>query len=291
MAPYCYRCPFNRAAPERRDARSYRRCAWECIDHVERAFTSARRSGKPYAAFVYEPRIQGAAGMIPQPDGWLSRVASLAREHRTLLVADEVLTGMGRTGGTSHSPPALFASHLDNVQPDFLNLAKGLSGGYLPLAATLTTDSVFDAFLGEYEEFKTFFHGHSFTGNPLGCAVALASLNLLQTPRSLRSRARLEQILSDELRNLWDRPHVGDVRQVGLIAGVELVRDWPTRTPFHIRERIGARVCEAMRRRGVLTRPIGDVVVIMPPYCTTPSQLRRIISALAEAIDEVTGSP
>jgi adenosylmethionine-8-amino-7-oxononanoate aminotransferase len=178
---------------------------------------------------------------------------------------------------------------MENVQPDFLNLAKGLSGGYLPLAATLTTDTVFDAFLGEYEESRTFFHGHSFTGNPLGCAAGLASLNLLRNPGCIDRRAHLERILSAELHSLWGLPGVGDIRQVGLIAGVELVRDWRSRTPFEFRERIGVRVCDAMRQRGVLTRPIGDVIVIMPPYCTTPSQLRRIITALAEAIDHVTG--
>jgi adenosylmethionine-8-amino-7-oxononanoate aminotransferase len=170
------------------------------------------------------------------------------------------------------------------VQPDFLALAKGLTGGYLPMAATLTTQAVFDVFLGEYDEFKTFFHGHSFTGNQLGAAAGLASLGFLQTAGSIRARRRLEQTLQDELQALWRWPNVGDIRQVGLVAGIELVRDWRTREPFDLRERAGIRVCEALARSGVLTRPVGNVVVLMPPYCTTPAEARRMVAALGEAI-------
>lgn len=175
------------------------------------------------------------------------------------------------------------------MQPDFLALAKGLTGGYLPMAATLTTQRVFDAFLGEYEEFKTFFHGHSYTGNQLGAAVGLASLELLAGKASVAARARLEKDLRRELKSLWSLPNVGDVRQIGLVAGVELVRDWRTREPFALGERAGIRVCEAMARRGVLTRPIGSVVVLMPPYCTTRAQVRRMVGALREAVEEVLG--
>ena len=163
-------------------------------------------------------------------------------------------------------------------------LAKGLTGGYLPMAATLTTQTVFNAFLGEYNESKTFFHGHSFTGNQLGAAAGLASLEMLQTTGSLRARQRLEQTLCHELQTLWRCPNVGDIRQVGLVAGVELVRNWRTREPFDLRERAGIRVCEAMARQGVLTRPIGNVVVVMPPYCTTPAEARRIVAALGQAV-------
>src|SRR6185436_16209985 len=140
----------------------------------------------------------------------------------------------------------LFASHQEGVQPDFLCLAKGLTGGYLPMAATLTTQRVFDAFLGRYEEFKTFFHGHSYTGNQLGAAAALASLELLQSPASVRTRRLLEQTLREALATLWSLPNVGDIRQVGLIAGIELVRNWRTREPFDLRQRAGIRVCEAL---------------------------------------------
>ena len=305
MAPYCYRCPFNRAKPERADAREYRKCNWECVGKVEQKFAAQKKKGNPYAAFVFEPLMQGAAGMIPQPAGWLRRAAEIARGHGALLIADEVMTGFGRTGvgdlagerpaspniqqlRARERSPSLFACHHEGVQPDFLALAKGLTGGYLPMAATLTTQAVFDAFLGEYDEFKTFFHGHSFTANQLGAAAALASLEILQTAASIRARQRLEQTLHDELQTLWRCPNVGDIRQVGLVAGIELVRDWRTREPFDLRERAGIRVCEAMARRGVLTRPVGNVIVLMPPYCTTPAQARRMVAALGQAIARFT---
>ncbi len=162
MAPYCYRCSFNRAPPQRADAREYRKCRWECLDQLERKFEAQRKKGNPYAAFVFEPLIQGAAGMIPQPSGWLRQAAQIARSHGALLIADEVMTGFGRTGSPGLSSdlpaglrppagaPALFACHHEGVEPDLLALAKGLTGGYLPMAATLTTQAVFDAFLGEY---------------------------------------------------------------------------------------------------------------------------------------------
>src|SRR5262249_43308364 len=161
---------------------------------------------------------------------------------------DEVLTGFGRTG-PGHA--SLFACHREHVQPDLMALAKGMTGGYLPMAATLATEAIFESFLGDYSDFKTFFHGHSFTGNQLGAAAALASLDLLNHQASLRSRRRLEQSMRQGLQSLWCLPHVGDIRQIGLMAGIELVRNWRTREPFDLRERIGIRVCEAMAKSGV----------------------------------------
>jgi adenosylmethionine-8-amino-7-oxononanoate aminotransferase len=302
LSPYCYRCPFNRAKPERADAREYRKCDWECVGLVEKKFAAQKRKGNSYAAFVFEPLIQGAAGMIPQPSGWLRRATEIARGHGALLIEDEVMTGFGRVGQTSclspsskqirdrlEACPTLFACQHENVQPDFLCLAKGLTGGYLPMAATLTTQKVFDAFLGEYGEFKTFFHGHSYTANQLGAAAALASLDILQNDKSIRTRKNLEKNLHDELQTLWSLPNVGDIRQVGLIAGIELVRNWRTREPFDLRERAGIRVCEAMARRGVLTRPVGNVIVLMPPYCTTPTQVGRMVRVVFDSIREVFG--
>jgi adenosylmethionine-8-amino-7-oxononanoate aminotransferase len=306
MSPYCYRCPFNRAKPERADARQYHKCNWECVGLVEKKFTAQKRKGNSYAAFVFEPLMQGAAGMIPQPAGWLRRVTEIARGHGALLIADEVMTGLGRTGvavpvkaqaGPAGQPPFhkpgcknLFACQQENVQPDFLCLAKGMTGGYLPMAATLTTREIFDAFLGEYAEFKTFFHGHSFTGNQLGAAASLASLEILKSEKSITARQNLENVLREELKMLWSPPNVGDIRQVGLIAGIELVKNWRTREPFDLHERAGIRVCEAMARRGVLTRPIGNVIVLMPPYCTTPAQAREMVSVLRGAIREIFGA-
>jgi len=288
MSPYCYRCPFNRARPERADAREYRKCNWECVGLVEQKFSVQKKKGNPHAAFAFEPAIQGAAGMIPQPESWLKKVSEIARGHGALLIADEVMTGFGRanplsTLNTQHST-SLFACQRENVQPDFLCLAKGLTGGYLPMAATLTTQKVFDAFLGGYHEFKTFFHGHSYTGNQLGAAASLASLEILQGKKSIRARQKLEVALRNELKSLWQLPNVGDIRQVGLIAGIELVKNWRTREPFALREQAGIRVCDAMARHGVLTRPVGNVIVLMPPYCTTQGQVKRTLEVLRMAI-------
>ncbi len=307
MAPYCYRCRFNRAKPERTDAREYRKCNWECLGLLERKLKTNRAARGPYAGFLVEPLMQGAAGMIPQPSGWLARACELARGYGTSIIADEVMTGFGRTG----SPPtrgqpspagcvepsrrssagadrhSVFACHHEGVQPDFIALAKGLTGGYLPMAATLTNERVFEAFLGDYNEFKSFFHGHSYTANQLGSAAALASLKLLEGNESIVARRSLQQVLSNHLGQLWRHPNVGDIRQVGLVVGVELVRDWRTRDPFDLRERAGIRVCEAMARRGVLTRPIGNVVPLIPPYCTSMKQAGKMVETLSLSIQEV----
>lgn len=307
MSPYCYRCPFNRAKPQRADAREYRKCNNECLGKVEESFARQKRKGNPYAAMIVEPLIQGAAGMIPQPEGWLQHVAEIVGGNGAQLIADEVMTGFGRATVAADvrrrthssktadaiSPPhigssatSLFACQREAVQPDFLALAKGMTGGYLPMAATLTTQAVFDAFLGDYSEFKTFFHGHSYNANQLGSAASLASLELLQSRTSIDARQKLHVALREALPELWALRQVGDVRQVGLIAGIELVNDWRTRQPFDLRQRAGIRVCEAMARRGVLTRPIGNVIVLMPPYCTTPSQAQQIVETLSTSIKE-----
>lgn len=308
MAPYCYRCPFNRAKPQRADARDYRKCNNECLGKVEQRFAAQKRKGNPYAAMVVEPLIQGAAGMIAHPEGWLRRVAEIVCGNGAQLIADEVMTGFGRATVAAdvrrqaysskatekiRPPPhiagyesALFACHQEGVQPDFLALAKGMTGGYLPMAATLATQAVFDAFLGDYSEFKTFFHGHSYTANQLGSAASLASLEVLQSRASIDARQKLQTTMHDALQSLWPLRHVGDIRQVGLIAGIELVKDWRTREPFDLRERAGIRVCAAMARRGVLTRPIGNVIVLMPPYCTTPSQAQKIVETISTSIKE-----
>jgi adenosylmethionine---8-amino-7-oxononanoate aminotransferase len=282
-APFCYRCPFNRARPERADARLGRKCQWECTGRLERKFSAQKKKGNPYAAFVFEPLIQGAAGMVPQPDGWLRRATDIARGHGALLLADEVMTGFGRTGGN-------FACQKESVAPDLMALAKGLTGGYLPMAATLAAPAIFNAFLGEEAAGKTFFHGHSYTANQLGAAASLASLRLLRSAASRRARSQLQKHLAQSLETLWPLPAVGDIRQVGLIAGVELVRHWRTRQPFPLAERVGSRVCAGMARRGVLTRPIGNVIVLMPPYCTTAAQVQRMVAALRESVEEVCGA-
>ena len=277
MSPICYRCPFNRAEPDRNDARLGRKCKWECVGKVEE-----KVGRKKYAAMVVEPRVQGAAGMIMHPEGWLRRVTGAVRASGAQLIADEVMTGFGRTG-------AIFAAQKEKVVPDFLCLAKGLTGGYLPMAATLTTQNVFDAFLGEHEEYKTFFHGHSYTGNQLGAAAALASWKLLCDLKNRNRRKALEKVFSRELGTLWSLAAVGDIRQEGLVVGVELVDEWRTRKAFPLKAQVGARVCEQMASRGVLTRSIGNVLPLLPPYCTTDAQVKRMVRVLRESIEVVLG--
>ena len=279
MAPYCYRCPHNRAQPKRIDARNTRQCQWECVRQIESQIEKAKGQNKPYTAFVVEPIAQGAAGMIVHPKGWLAKTAKIIRKHGMQIIADEVMTGFGRTGSA-------IASHQEGIQPDFLALAKGLTGGYLPMAATLTTQAVFNSFLGPYESFKTFFHGHSFTGNQLGAAAALANLRVLQTPSSIRRRKRLENWFEAALQPLWNLPQVGDIRQAGLVAGVELVKNWRARQPYPLAEQAGIRVCRALAKRGVLTRPIGNVIVLMLIYTMTKKQVSEVIDALAQSIRE-----
>ncbi|MFM8363698.1 MAG: aminotransferase class III-fold pyridoxal phosphate-dependent enzyme, partial [Verrucomicrobiota bacterium] len=196
------------------------------------------------------------------------------------LILDEVMTGFGRTG-------KMFACQHEDVVPDFLCLAKGLSGGYLPLAATLTTERVFEAFLGRYEEQKTFYYGHSYSGNPLGCAAALASLEVFESEKTLVALQPKIALLADQLAELKKLPVVHEVRQCGFIAGIELRQ--PDGTPFDWTQRTGAKVCLAAREHGLLTRPVLDTIVFMPPLCTTADELTAGLHALRLAIQETTG--
>ncbi|MGZ6098662.1 MAG: adenosylmethionine--8-amino-7-oxononanoate transaminase, partial [Myxococcaceae bacterium] len=248
---------------------------------LEAAERLLAEKGSTLAAVVLEPLVQGAAGMWMHPPGYLKAMAELCRAHDVLLVCDEVATGFGRTG-------TLFAVEQEGVRPDFLCVAKGLSGGYLPLAATLTTERVYQAFLGEFASARTFFHGHTFTGNPLACAAALASLRLFVTERVLDRVRRTAEVLRPKLAAIAELEHVGDVRQRGLMIGIELVRDRRTRQPYDYAERIGHRVCLALRRRGILLRPLGPVVVMMPPLSLGEDEAVRLGDAVREAIIEVT---
>jgi len=237
--------------------------------------------GSSLAAVVLEPLVQGAAGMWMHPPGYLRAMAEICRKHDVLLICDEVATGFGRTG-------TMFAVEQEGVRPDLLCLAKGLSGGYLPLAATLTTDRVHEAFLGDFVSARTFFHGHTFTGNPLACAAALASLQLFETEHVLERVRRTVEVLRPKLAAIAELQHVGDVRQRGLMVGIELVRDRRTKEPYGYAERIGHRVCLALRKRGILLRPLGPVVVMMPPLSLTEAEAVRLGDAVREAIVEVT---
>jgi adenosylmethionine-8-amino-7-oxononanoate aminotransferase len=278
MSPACYRCPHNRAEPVHgTDARESRQCKWECIGELTNALDDL---GGKASALVMEPLVQGAAGMTMHPPGYLEKAAQACRERGVWLVLDEVMTGFGRTG-------TMFASQKEKVAPDLVALAKGLTGGYLPVAATLASDEIFDAFLGEYSDLKTFFHGHSYTGNALGCAAALANLKIFKTENTLGKNKSLEKSFACHVSKFWEHPNVGDVRQEGLICAIEVVRDFKTRESFPFAERTGHRVCEAARRHGLLTRPVGDVLVLMPPYCTTEDQIAQMVDALWLGLNEV----
>lgn len=224
------------------------------------------RHGRQIAAVCIEPIVQGAAGMIVHPPGYLSAVRKLCDAHDVLLIADEVAVGFGRTG-------RMFAVEHESVRPDLLCVGKGISGGYLPLAATFTTERIFAAFLGEPGEGKTFFHGHTYTGNPLACAAALASLDLFEKNRLLEQVRRKSESLGQMLNELRTLPHVGDVRQKGFMVGIEL-------RGFDPQCRTGAAVCAAVRRHGVILRPLGDVIVIMPPLAMGEDDLRTIVNAV-----------
>jgi len=278
MSPACYRCPHNRAEPVRgSDARASRQCQWECLGELTTALDDL---GESASAFVLEPRVQGAAGMTMHPPGYLEKAAQGCRERGVWLVLDEVMTGFGRTG-------PMFAFQHENVVPDLLALAKGLTGGYLPVAATVASREIFEAFLGDYGELKTFFHGHSYTGNALGCAAALANLEIFKTEKTLQNNVGLQQSVATQAAKFWDHPNVGDVRQGGLICAIEIVRDFKTRQPFPFTDRIGHRICEAARKHGLLTRPVGDVLILMPPYCVTEDQIAQMINALWLGLNEV----
>ena len=278
MSPGCYRCPYNRAKPEAADARSYRECNWECLGEVEKKLAEV---GPRTAAFVLEPRVQGAAGMVMHPHGYLEKVAPLVRQSGAFLIADEVLTGFGRTG-------TLFAYEAEQVAPDLVALAKGLTGGLLPMGATLVRENIVDGFRGGLE--RTFFHGHSYTGNQLGCAAALANLEIFEEEQTLAANARRAEVLRAASQAFWRHPQTGDVRQEGMILAIELVRDRATREPFPAAARIAHRINEAARAEGLLTRGLGATLFLLPPYCATEAQIERMVEILDRATAEILGA-
>jgi adenosylmethionine-8-amino-7-oxononanoate aminotransferase len=267
--------PVTYRVPTGHDPDSYLR---HCYAELERVIA---RHHERIAAFVIEPLVQGAAGILVHPMGYLRRVRELTAEYGIPLIADEVAVGFGRTG-------TLFACQQEDVRPDLLCLAKGITGGYLPLAATLVTDQIYEAFLGDPAADRTFFHGHTYTGNPLGCAAALASLRLLGENRVLDNVRANEARLRQRLSELRDHPHVGEIRHKGIMVGIELVQDRATKRSFPPERRTGHRVTLAARRRGVIIRPLGDVVVLMPAPAMPGELLDRLCEAAFAAIEDAT---
>ena len=265
-SPYVYR------HPQLSDPQAVAR---ECLAELDAIL---RQNSQNIAAICIEPIVQGAGGMIVQPGGFLRSVRELASRYEVLLIADEVATGFGRTG-------RMFACEHENISPDLLCSAKGITGGYLPLAATFTTPKIFDAFLGDPSEGKTFYHGHTYTGNPLACAAALASLELFEKNDLLGSVREKAEALSGMLDELRPLKYVGDIRQKGFMVGIELVKDKQTKQPFDPKRRVGAEVCTKMRSHGVILRPLGDVVVMMPPLAMGLDHVGTIVEALKVEIN------
>jgi len=268
-APYCYRCPVGRDYPS---------CRLACADELERM---VREIADQTAALIIEPLVQGAAGMLTAPEGYLRRVREICSRYGLLMIADEVATGFGRTG-------TLFACEQEHIRPDFLCLAKGITGGTLPLAATLTTEEIFNAFLGTTEECKTFFHGHTYTGNPVACAAALANIGIFKREKVLHRLQGKIRLLTEELAVLKEWAHVGEVRQRGFMVGIELVRNRATKEPYAMGERIGHRVILAARKKGMVLRPLGNVIVLMPPLSIGEKEIREMVRITGESIREVT---
>ncbi|MBM4405682.1 MAG: adenosylmethionine--8-amino-7-oxononanoate transaminase [Chloroflexi bacterium] len=265
-SPHRYRC----SACAARTA-----CDLTCATALERLLAER---GKEVAAVIVEPRVQGAAGIIVAPEGHLKRLREICDRHDVLLIADEVATGFGKTG-------AMFACDLEGVTPDIMVLGKGITGGYLPLSATLATEKVYRAFYdaGHYE--KTLFHGHTYAGNPIACAAALASLDIFEKePVIERVRARAERLRRLLGAAFAEHPNVGEVRQQGLMVGIELVADRATKRSFPAAERMGWRSCLAAREKGVFVRPLGDVIILMPPLCISEAELDELVGAVSYGI-------
>ncbi len=256
--PYCYRCPMKKNRGN---------CAIECIKPLEKLLEA---KSEEIAGIILEPMVLGAAGMIVYPVEYLQKVAILAGDFNIHLILDEVATGFGRTG-------RMFACEYAQVKPDFLCLSKGITAGYLPLAATLTTDKIYRAFYADYEKNKTFFHGHTYTANPISCSAALASLEVFKNEKTLDNVKGLSLILGKRLEGFRELDIVGDVRYIGLIAGIELVKDKRTKQGFDLKERIGLKVYRRGLERGLILRPLGNVVYLFLPLCLKEKELSEIL--------------
>jgi len=268
-SPYCYRCSLDRSYPS---------CGLDCLNRAEEVI---KQHHEKVAALIIEPLVQGAAGMIVAPQGYLKEIRRLCTTYNLLLIADEVAVGFGRTG-------TMFACEQEGVAPDLLCVAKGITGGYLPLAATLATEEIYSAFLGDHWELKTFFHGHSYTGNPLACSAALASLSIFEQDRTLEVLQPKIDFLQEMLQQFSALPHVGEVRQKGFMVGIELVADRESKQPFAPEKKAGIRVIQEARKHGLIIRPLGDVIVIMPPLIIALEHLEELTTIVFNAIRHIT---
>jgi len=269
-SPYCYRCVFGS---------SYPGCRLDCLRQLENLLATHAHE---LAALIIEPLVQGAAGILVQPPGYLKRVRELCTQYGVLMIADEVAVGFGKTG-------KMFACEQEGVTPDIMALGKGLSGGYLPLAATVATEEIYNGFLGRFEDSRTFFHGHTYTGNPLACAAAVANLDIFAEERVVESLAGKIERLTRALEPIAVLDHVGEIRQRGFMVGIELVADKATKESYPPARRIGNRVIMEARKRGLIIRPLGDVIVLMPPLCITNEEIDRLCEITLDSIRAVVG--
>lgn len=267
-APFCYRCELERELAT---------CAFACLDKMEKIF---KTYSNEIAAVILEPLVQAAGGMLVWPEGYLKGVRKLCDRYNVLLIADEVATGFGRTG-------KMFACEHEAVVPDIMCLSKGITNGYMPLAVTLSTDGIYDAFLGEYSELKTFFHGHSYTGNPLACAAATACIGIFEKENTLEALQPKIKLLEKRLFEISELPGVGNVRNKGMMAGIELVKDKKSKTPYPWEDKMGWKVAGKEREKGVLMRPLGNVLVVLPPLSISSDNLNYLMDTIKKSIISV----
>ncbi|MCL2484671.1 MAG: adenosylmethionine--8-amino-7-oxononanoate transaminase [Endomicrobia bacterium] len=284
QSPYCYRCPYRKnEVPFPNNVKNFKEhkkimgCSGQCIKEVEIILS---KNHKEIAAAIIEPINQAAAGMIIMPKGYVKEYAILCKRYNVPLICDEVAVGFGRTG-------KMFAIEHDGVKPDFICLSKGITGGYLPLAVTVTTNKIYDAFLGKYEEFKTFFHGHSYTANPLACAAANATLDILKKDNVLKKLQPKIVHLEKELLSLYKHDKVGNIRHSGVMAGIEVVKDKKKGKAFDYKLKTGARVCANLRKEGIIIRPLGDTLVLFLHLTMTNKEISKIISAIRKQLDKL----
>lgn len=249
--------------------------------NFENAIDKINQHGSELAAVVLEPVMQGAAGMLTQPEGFLRKLRKACDDNNVLLIFDEVATGFGRTG-------KMFACEHEGVWPDLMCVAKGITGGYLPLAATLTTDEVYRGFCADFKEFKTFFHGHTYTGNPLACAAALANLEIFKKEKTLEKLQFKIARLTAGLNEIKKLPHVGEIRQRGFMVGIELLQDVKKKVPYPLEKRVGHGVIMEARAHGLILRPLGNVIVLMPPLGLTDKELEFLLEGTAKSIEAMT---
>lgn len=270
-APYPYPYRFDGTPDECRDY---------CLNELGMIL---EQHADEIAGIVIEPEVQGAGGMIMTPPGFMKGVEMLARKFDTLLIVDEVATGFGRTG-------AMFASEIEDLQPDIMSVAKSITGGYLPLSATMVSEQIFQAFVADYAEQKTFFHGHTYTANPLACAAALANLDLYTSADILGNVELRARQAAEQFEEWKDIAHIGDIRQKGLMIGIELVADTARKTPYDWIDKIGVQVTQEARNHEIIIRPLGNVIVLMPPLCISEQELTHLLDGALSAIKKITGS-